>query len=117
MKCEKYIPLFNILRELEPVQRIIILSHLDEQTCESIYACINTLLITDLRKIKKYKSSFPKIKKILSKQKKNLRFLAKKNKSKYSKRQKKKILPQIGGSLGLVMSIVIPIILDLISKK
>ena len=117
-KYKKHIPLFQILKELKPYQRQIILDHLDNDSCESLSYCIATVLKS-------------KNKKISDQNKKELGSCIKDNKSLIirilkegkgsSHRQhlsKKRALAKIGGNpLGLILTTAIPILMELLNRN
>jgi len=43
-RVKHHIPLFQVLKELKPYQRQIILDHLDSTSCKSVASCVASLL-------------------------------------------------------------------------
>lgn len=111
-----HVPLLKTLQELNNNQRSIILSHLDNTACESIYGCIKKILKTN-NKVHKNKSSFTSIRSKLKNDKEILRCLSSKCYSKRANVKKRKKLAQVGGSVGFIISLALPIILDLIKNN
>ena len=115
-KLKNHIPLFQILKELKEHQRQIILDHLDQQSCDSLSACIAHVLKNGTKVLseeqrkhlsKCFKQNKPQMKRILSVLKKP------------TSRQhavKKRALARIGGGpMGAVLRAAIPILVQLIS--
>lgn len=101
------LPLLNVLKDVKPEQRIIILAHLDNVTRDALYSTINNVLHND--RIAFRKRLFLKSK--LKPFKDEFRFLADKNKS---LARKKKKLAQVGGKpLTHVIRAAIPLLLNL----
>lgn len=88
---QMYVPLLNVLKKMEPEDRIILMSHFNDVTTDYLCATI-TRLLRDQK--------IPFEKKLVLREKlmpyeKKLRYLAKKTKS--SKKMRRKVLSQIGG--------------------
>ena len=103
------IPLFKVIKDLKPEKRAIILASLNNNSCSALIKCIKKVLQN-----KKFKSGArARIKKLLLPQKQILRQLITSKKIK----QKKELLPQVGGSLGFILAAAIPLLLDLARAK
>jgi hypothetical protein len=105
------LPFLQVLKDLSPNQRAIILAHIDEASCETIYETVSNVLKnrsvsdTDARKLRK----------ILAPHKGCLRSLASKRLSSTQKRRK---LYTIGGlPLGTILGVGIPLLLNLIRSQ
>ena len=106
---KKNIPFLNVIKDLTPDQRIIILSHLDSKSAKTIIQCIKKVLRG--RGLKN--SQREDLKNRLLPQKDLLRKIVSEKKLK----QKQKHLPKIGGSLGLILGTLIPILIDFARKN
>ena len=106
---KKQVPLLQVLKELKPDQRTIILGHLDANGCCAITSCIREVI----RNKKLPKKTKNKLRKVLGPQKDILRQLI--SAQKLSK--KKELLPSVGGSLTLLISTAIPILLEIARAK
>ena len=111
-RVKHHIPLFQVLKELKPYQRQIILDHLDNTSCKSVASCVASLL---------KKSS-----KVSPQQKKAIALAVKAQKNHFEKiispgknsKQLKKDLTRVGGGpLGLILGAAIPLLVDLIARK
>lgn len=98
------------LKGLRPAHRTVLLSHLDENSCETLYETIsNVLCNTNITS-----SQRRRLKKQLTPHKDTLRFLSCKRKSPQAK---KKRLTQMGGfPITTILSTAIPLLTSLIKK-
>ena len=104
---KKYIPLLQILSEMKGYQRQIILDHLDNESCVAVSDSILHLL-------KKTKNNNPSIKKCVAENKRCFKSIL----NDKNKKKKKRALAKVGGGpLGLILSSVVPLLVDLIVKK
>lgn len=104
----KLVSFLQTLKELRPVHRSIMLGHLKDESCESLYEVVANVL-KNPRLSHKEKL---KLKKALSPYKSELRHLANKKKSRVSKHKK---LLKLGGSpLASILQAAIPLLLSLI---
>lgn len=109
-KLKETIPMLEILKELKPYQRQIIIEHLDDGACESLQECLTTVL-------KKGQNSTykKKISKCINENRKTFEHIlaVKKN-----KKNQRKLLARVGGNpLGFILSAAVPLLLDLVLKK
>ena len=103
---KKYIPLLQILSEVKGYQRQIILDHLDHESCSALSDSILHLL-------KKTSNNAP-IKKCLAENKQCFKSIL----NGKNKKKKKRALAKVGGGpLGLILSSVIPLLINFIAKK
>jgi len=108
-KFRRQIPLLKVLKDLKPEARAIILASLDSSSCNEIVSCVRKVL-----QGKKLNSRTKKrIAKALSPQKNLYRDLINTN----SFKAKKEILPKLGGSISLILSAAIPILLEIARAK
>jgi len=108
-KLKKIVPFIKTMSKLRKNDLTNVLSHLDDDgvnmLCECIYNCISgNKLSTQKQK---------KLKRALRGKKHLYRYLSKKGNS---LRVKRKLLPQIGGALPLILTTVLPVVVDLISS-
>jgi hypothetical protein len=106
---KKYIPVLKLIKELQPKYQKILIPHLKDDVhdilCESIYNCLHS------NKLSRQKRKL--LKRALMSKKEKLRLLSNKRTSQQKRGQ---ALTQLGGSLGLILSAVLPIVTDLIFK-
>ena len=102
------LPFLQTLKEIRPKQRSILLSHLDDEACETVYAAIANVLNNKKVPAKKRE----KLRKLLAPHKTHLRFMAN---GKKCNRAKKKRLVQVGGfALGQILQTALPLLLALL---
>ena len=106
---KKEVPLLQVLKDIKPDQRTIILGSLDTKACTTISNCIRQVI----KNKKLNKKTKNKLLKVLGPQKDLLRNII--SEAKLSK--KKELLPKLGGSLSLVLATAIPILLDIARAK
>jgi hypothetical protein len=109
---KKIIPFLETLQDIKPSEkRSILLSHLNDETCEAIYETIKHVL---------YKQDLDppiksKLKELLTNHEKPLLYLSKNDKK---PALKKKQLVKMGGfPLAAILAVAIPLLMDLITKK
>jgi hypothetical protein len=109
-KRDVLLPLLQVLKSLEPEQRIIILAHMDDRTRDAIYETITRVLTSD-------KIPFERrlrLKSELADHKDCFRCLVDK---KSGKRERKKKLAQVGGGVMTpVLKAAIPLLLNMFEK-
>ena len=104
------LPFLQILKDLTPNQRAIILAHINDSSCEAIYETVSNVL----RNKSVSEADARKLKRFLAPHKTCLRSLASKRLSSTQKRRK---LYQIGGlPLATILGVGIPLLLSLIKK-
>ena len=106
----KVLPFMHTLRTLKPAQRIILLEHLDTKSQAALYSALRKVINSKTTPI----AHREKLKRILAPHKKSLRYLVD---AKKPLRLKKKKLVQMGGQLGAVLGVAIPVLLDLLMKR
>ena len=107
----KLLPFLQVLKELRPVQRNILLAHIDDKSCEMIYEAISNVL----QNSKVSYGSRKRLKKALQPHKRCLRTLISKT---CSRSRKRKYLTKIGGfPLGTILATAIPLLLNLFTRK
>jgi hypothetical protein len=105
------LPLLQVLKSMKPEYRVIILSHLDDETRDSLYETITDVLNSD--RVPFRRRLYLKSK--LSPYKDHLRYLADRNKN--SGYGKKKRLAQVGGGpMSHVLKTAIPLLLNIFPK-
>lgn len=104
---KKILPILQILRKIPANKLSLLLPHLDNHLTEIVCGCIyNALHNKELsHRTKK------KLKKSLIKKKDDLRYVLQPNRSML---QKKKRLGQVGGSFGVILSAILPLIMSLL---
>jgi len=111
-KVRKYLPLIQVLKELKPYQRQILVEHLDEDACKTLGFCVSTVL-----KKGGGLSNRNQIKCCVKSNKLLIGKIIKPNKTKREGKAKQQALALFGGNpLALILSTAIPILLDLIRK-
>ena len=109
-KIRVLLPLLQVLKEVRPDQRVILMAHFDDKTRDSLYETITNVLRSE--KVPFDKRLFLKSK--LASYKSDLRYLSNKSKSPTQKRRK---LSQIGGGpMSHVLKLAIPLLLNLYAK-
>ena len=111
LRTKEYLPLLHILKKLPPAERQIILSHLSDESCVYVEQCV--------AKVLKGKKRIP-----LNLQE-QIRQCMKANEASFSKlfatrwpAIKRKTLAKVGGGpFTLLLSIGIPLLMSLLSKK
>jgi uncharacterized protein YjaG (DUF416 family) len=103
----------KILEFLKVIRRVptddfkVLVKYLNDDACNMLSECIhNSLCSSALSDLKK-----KKLRDALWKHKTQLRFLSK---GKTNMKKKRDILPQIGGSIGLIISAVLPILMNML---
>lgn len=109
-KLRKLFPVLKTLNNLKQNDLNMILPHLDNDVHHALTACICNGLRNE--KVKSKRGKF--LKKKLIKHKTTLRYLSN---PKNSISQKKKKITQIGGSLGLILGTVLPILANFLFRK
>jgi hypothetical protein len=109
-KMKNLYPLFKIISKLSEEERRVLLRYLNHEGCEGIYECVDNALCNKSLPDEEQKNLASK----LSNEKKLYRFILDKDKH-ISKKQKK--LVQVGGSLGTVLEIVLPLLSQFIADK
>jgi hypothetical protein len=108
-RLRKVLPFLQVLKQLRPGQRSILLSHLDNESCEMVYEAVANVL----KNPKVTPAKRRQLKKALAPHKKCLRSLVSKKRSSGLKR---KDLASVGGfPLGLVLSTAIPLLLNMLT--
>lgn len=95
---------------LKPGQFEVLSSYLSDEGTQELSACVRNSICSEL--IPKKKRN--KLKEKLWAAKKDLRYISKKSNN-LEKRRKR--LPKIGGNIGLIISSVLPILLQILGKK
>ena len=103
------IPLLKVLHELKPDQRTIVLASLDNKSCTAVVNCLRKLI----KNKKLNRKTKTKLRKALGGQKETLRSLIYDNRTK----QRKELLPRVGGGLGVALGAAIPILLEIARAK
>lgn len=108
-KVKKFVPLLKVIDKLSPADQAILLEHLDDSSSSCIMACVlnglkNPSISSDQRRILRngWKAN-----------EKEIRYIA--NEKKPFKGRKKK-LKQVGGSIGFLISALLPILTSLFTK-
>ena len=108
---KKVLPFLQMFKELRPVQRGILLDHLNDESCETLCETITNVLTNP----KLAKGKRTKLKKVLAPHKNSLRSLTK---PRLSKKTKRKRLNQIGGfPIAAILGAAIPLLINLITRK
>lgn len=109
MKVKRYVPVLKLVKDLHPKYQKVLIPHLKNDVhdvlCESIYNCLHN------NKLPKKKQKM--LSKALAKKKEKLRLLSS---GKTGRKKRGQVLTQLGGSLGLILSAILPIVTDLIFK-
>lgn len=106
-----YLPLLHVLRKLPPVERQIIVSHLNDHSCEYIEVCIEKVL-------KSKKRVSPEVREALEKCIREHKTDVSRLFSTRSPNVKRKTLAKVGGGfLSLLLGVGVPLLLSLLKKK
>ena len=108
-KFKKQVPLLQVLKDITPEQRTIVLGSLDARACNSVVGCVRSVM----KSKKLNKKTKDKLRKALSSQKDTLRKLIGEAKSS----RKRELLPSVGGGLGVLLGTAIPILLEVARSK
>ena len=108
-QAKRDLPLLQTLKELNQRQRCIVLSHLNDGSCESVCEAISNVV-----KNPKIKSS-GKLKRQLNPHKKALRFIA--NKRATVKQRRKKLVQLGGNPIAAILATAVPFLLNLLTRK
>jgi Mg/Co/Ni transporter MgtE len=109
-QLRKVFPLLRILQQLGEVERQIVLCYLTSEGCEGIYECIdNALYNSTLSKVDRQK-----IVEVLRKNKNKYRCLVRKD---VDKGRRHRTLCKVGDGVGIILSIVLPLIEEYLKKK
>jgi hypothetical protein len=113
-KLKQLLPLLKTLQDVRPHNnRSILLSHLDDETCEALYETIYNVLGND----KLDPAERKKLRRKLWAHQEPLNFLTKSGK-KFSPKLKRKKLAAIGGNpLFAVLGAAIPLLIDVLTNK
>ena len=104
------LPFLQILKDLSPNQRAIILAHINDSSCEAIYETVSNVL----RNKSVSEADARRLRKLLAPHKACLRSLVS---NRVSGSQKRKKLYRIGGlPLASILAVGIPLLLSLIRK-
>ena len=109
-KAVKFYNLLKVLQKLNGGDFNIISQYLDEQAYNILSECIHNSICSQSIDVK----TRDKLKKALWSKKTKIRYLADKSKP-YNR--KKKIIPQIGGNIGLIIASVLPMIYNFLKSK
>ncbi len=106
---KKILPFLQVLKDIKPVQRKILLAHLDDQSLNNICEATSNVLhnpnLTSKQKTR--------LRRYLNPHKSSIRYLSRK---KTTVKNKKKKLFEIGGNpLAFILSAAIPLLIDAIS--
>lgn len=109
-RLKETIPLIEILKELKPYQRQILIEHLDDNACNHLEECLTTVL-----KKGKNSSYKKKIEHCVNENRKIFDNILRRRKS---KKHQRKLLARVGGNpLGFILSAALPLLVDLVTKK
>lgn len=109
-KALKFYTLLKVLHKLNGADFNTISQYLDEEAYSILSECIHNSICSQSVDAK----TREKLKNILWSKKDKVRYLADKNKS---FKKKKKIIPQIGGNIGLIIASVLPMIYNFLKDK
>ena len=106
-QLRRVFPFLKVLEKLSAQDQIILVDFLNDEGCRAIFECVtNALYNTKLDNRKKLKQD-------LTSNKTHLRYLTN---NKKSMRVKRKKLKQVGGSIGLILGTVLPLLASFLSK-
>jgi hypothetical protein len=111
-KARKVLPLLRVLQDFKPKsRRSILLSHLDDESCEALYEAVANVMLSD----RIHPTVRAKLKRILNRNREPLTILSDKE---ADPALKKRHLTQMGGGvLSLILSTAIPLLIDLLRPK
>jgi hypothetical protein len=111
-KARKVLPLLRVLQDFKPKsRRSILLSHLDDESCEALYEAVANVMLSD----RIHPTVRAKLKRILNRNREPLTILSDKE---ADPALKKRHLTQMGGGvLSLILSTAIPLLVDLLRPK
>jgi hypothetical protein len=111
-KARKVLPLLRVLQDFKPKsRRSILLSHLDDESCEALYEAVANVMLSD----RIHPTVRAKLKRILNRNREPLTVLSDKE---ADPALKKRHLTQMGGGvLSLILSTAIPLLVDLLRPK
>lgn len=107
-RMKKAFPVLKVLKKLKTPDLEIILTSLNDENCEYIIDLVHNALYN------KTINNRSSLRSKLIKDKANLRYLTSKKRSLKNKRKRFK---QMGGSLALILTTLLPLVADLIFKK
>jgi len=109
-KLRTYLPLIQVLKELKPYQRQLVVEHLDSEACQTLGFCLSTVLQkgSNLSNKNQIKCCVKANKVLIGK-------ILKPPKSKKGQKAKQQALTLFGGSpLALILTTAIPMLLNLL---
>ena len=107
--CKKVVPLIDLLNQLKPPHRKVLLSYLNDNGFALVQSCIFNAINNEALPARE------KLRKNLEKDKKMWRYLSR---GKLTKAKKKKIVQSGDGfGLGAILSVVLPMAISYLSKK
>lgn len=109
-KAERYISFFTAVKNLKQKDFQTIIHYLNDEACNLLSECIHNSLCNNSIPSTQRK----KLREILWDKRGVLRYIAKSSNNIHRKR---KLMPQLGGNIGLIISAVLPILMRLFSKK
>lgn len=109
-KALKFYKLLNALKKLGPSDFGAVSQYLDKEAYAILSECIHNSICSQTIDSK----TREKLKKNLWSKKNAIRYLADKSKS---YQRKKKLMPQIGGSIGLIIASVLPLVYNFLKSK
>jgi hypothetical protein len=109
-KMKNLYPLLKIISKLTDEERRVLLQYLNHEGCEGIYECVDNALCNKSLPDEQRQDLASK----LSEEKKLYRFIVDENKNSLKKQKK---LVQVGGSLGTVLQVVLPLLSQFIANK
>ncbi len=111
-KVRKHLPLIQVLKEIKPYQRQIVVDHLDDDACQSLGFCVSTVLSQGNSLINR-----KQVKCCVKANKSTIKNIIKSPKTKKQRQAKKHALAAFGGGpLALILSTAIPLLLNLLKK-
>ena len=110
VRFRKHLPLLRVLRNVDEVQRGILLNHLDLDSTDILCECVYNVIHNGRHIPKSVKRQ---LKSSLPKEKASLRYLAKKSKHK-NPGTRRKHLVQSGRGIGAILGALVPIVTSLL---
>lgn len=107
-ELKKVFPVLNVLSKLKEDDRKILLGYLNEESCTGIYDCVHNALHN------KRLRNRNDLRRRIQQHKNELRYIVKD--TRHSKEKQKKLV-QSGGSIGLILSAVLPLLAQYLFKR
>lgn len=109
-KLKKFVPLLKVLNRLKTEDRSVLIDYLSNDSCE----CLSSVVENALNNNSISSKGRQLLKSELLSQKNDLRYIANKNKGIAARRKR---IKQLGGGLGTIIGILLPLITSLFTKK